>query len=265
YVRVAPGTSEQALGDVYEHAYAGATFVRLVGQALPEIKHVAHTNFCDIGWRVDPSGRAILVSVIDNLVKGAAGQAGQDSEVGPGRSEHECDARHRRADGAAVKPLVVKFGGELLEDGAHLATAVRALGRITRNGRPLVVVHGGGREIDAALTRAGIEKRQVDGLRITDQPTLDVVVAGLAGSANARVVAALNAAGIAAVGLTGADGLCGLAAVAAPHRAVDGRIVDLDRVGIPDPSADMRLLQTLTHERFVPVIACIGITRDGQL
>ncbi|HKB13275.1 MAG TPA: acetylglutamate kinase [Vicinamibacterales bacterium] len=164
-----------------------------------------------------------------------------------------------------MKPLVVKFGGELLEDGAHLATAVRALGRITRNGRPLVVVHGGGREIDAALTRAGIEKRQVDGLRITDQPTLDVVVAVLAGSVNTRVVAALNAAGIAAVGLTGADGLCGLAAVAAPHRAVDGRIVDLDRVGIPDPSADMRLLQTLTHERFVPVIACIGITRDGQL
>ena len=76
-----------------ERAYAGATFVRLVGAALPEIKHVAHTNFCDIGWRVDPSGRAILVSVIDNLLKGA---------VGPGRAEHERHARPRRADGAAV-------------------------------------------------------------------------------------------------------------------------------------------------------------------
>ena len=68
YVRVAPGTTEEALGDVLEHAYRGATFVRLVGSSLPEIKHVAHTNFCDIGWRVDPSGRAILVSVIDNLL-----------------------------------------------------------------------------------------------------------------------------------------------------------------------------------------------------
>jgi N-acetyl-gamma-glutamyl-phosphate reductase len=81
YVRVAPGTTEEALADVYEHAYKGATFVRLVGSALPEIKHVAHTNFCDIGWRVDPSGRAILVSVIDNLLKGASGQAVQNMNV----------------------------------------------------------------------------------------------------------------------------------------------------------------------------------------
>ncbi|MBZ5556637.1 MAG: N-acetyl-gamma-glutamyl-phosphate reductase [Acidobacteriia bacterium] len=81
YIRVAPGTTEEALGHVLEQAYAGATFVRLVGSALPEIKHVAHTNFCDIGWRVDPSGRAILVSVIDNLLKGASGQAVQNMNV----------------------------------------------------------------------------------------------------------------------------------------------------------------------------------------
>ena len=81
YVRVAPGTTEEALGDVYEQAYTGATFVRLVGPALPEIKHVAHTNFCDIGWRVDAGGRVILVSVIDNLLKGASGQAVQNMNV----------------------------------------------------------------------------------------------------------------------------------------------------------------------------------------
>src|SRR5262249_40369705 len=78
YVRVAAGTTEDTLADLYAHAYAGATFVRLTGPSLPEIKHVAHTNFCDIGWRVDPSGRAILVSVIDNLLKGASGQAIQN-------------------------------------------------------------------------------------------------------------------------------------------------------------------------------------------
>src|SRR5262249_46626610 len=72
YVRVPAGTSENTLADVYGNAYAGATFVRLTGDALPEIKHVAHTNFCDIGWRVDASGRAILVSVIDNLLNGAS-------------------------------------------------------------------------------------------------------------------------------------------------------------------------------------------------
>ena len=87
YVRVKPGTTEEALGDVLEQAYAGATFVRLVGASLPEIKHVAHTNFCDIGWRVDPSGRAILVSVIDNLLKGASGQAVQNMNVMLGLDE----------------------------------------------------------------------------------------------------------------------------------------------------------------------------------
>jgi N-acetyl-gamma-glutamyl-phosphate reductase len=81
YVRLAPGTPEQALAEVFERAYAGAAFIRLAGSSMPEIKHVAHTNFCDIGWRVDPSGRAILVSVIDNLLKGASGQAVQNMNV----------------------------------------------------------------------------------------------------------------------------------------------------------------------------------------
>jgi N-acetyl-gamma-glutamyl-phosphate reductase len=81
YVRVAPGTTDARLADIYERAYMSAPFVRLTGAALPEIKHVAHTNFCDIGWRVHPSGRAILVSVLDNLLKGAAGQAIQNMNV----------------------------------------------------------------------------------------------------------------------------------------------------------------------------------------
>src|SRR3954452_18507837 len=87
YVRVAPGTTEEALGDVLERAYGGSTFVRLVGASLPEIKHVADTNFCVIGWRVDPSGRVILVSVIDNLLKGASGQAVQNMNVMLGLDE----------------------------------------------------------------------------------------------------------------------------------------------------------------------------------
>ena len=81
YVRVTPGTTEASLASVYERTYGGEPFVRLVGASLPEIKHVAHTNFCDIGWRVDPSGRAVLVSVIDNLLKGASGQAVQNMNV----------------------------------------------------------------------------------------------------------------------------------------------------------------------------------------
>ena len=163
------------------------------------------------------------------------------------------------------RALVLKVGGELLEDRAHLATVVGALAGIVAGGAPVVVVHGGGKEIDAALKTAGLEKRQVDGLRITDEATLDVVVAVLAGAVNTRLVAALSTAGVAAVGLTGADAGCGLSAAAPPHQAVDGRIVDLERVGVPESGADMRLLQTLTAERFVPVVACIGLGRDGRL
>jgi len=81
YVRVTPGTTDDAIASVYTRAYADSTFIRLVGASLPEIKHVAHTNFCDIGWRVDGSGRAVLVSVIDNLIKGASGQAVQNLNV----------------------------------------------------------------------------------------------------------------------------------------------------------------------------------------
>jgi N-acetyl-gamma-glutamyl-phosphate reductase len=87
YVRVPPGTTEAALGDVYQRAYRDAPFVRVVGSALPEIRHVAHTNFCDIGWRVDLSGRAIVVSAIDNLLKGASGQAVQNMNVMLGLDE----------------------------------------------------------------------------------------------------------------------------------------------------------------------------------
>jgi N-acetyl-gamma-glutamyl-phosphate reductase len=87
YVRVPAGTTEEAIGDVFAQAYAGEPFVRLTGAALPEIKHVAHTNFCDIGWRVDASGRTIVVSAIDNLLKGASGQAVQNMNVMLGMEE----------------------------------------------------------------------------------------------------------------------------------------------------------------------------------
>src|SRR6476469_7765307 len=90
------------------------------------------------------------------------------------------------------RPLVLKFGGELLDDRARLTTVVDAVRRIVSAGTGVVIVHGGGKEIDAALTIAGIEKRQVDGLRITDEATLNVVVAVLGGTINTRFVAALN-------------------------------------------------------------------------
>jgi acetylglutamate kinase len=167
-------------------------------------------------------------------------------------------------------PLVLKFGGELLEDQSRMAAVVAAVKEIAGGAggvppAPLVVVHGGGKEIDAALKTAGLDKRQVDGLRITDEATLDIVVAVLAGAVNTRFVAALGASGVSAVGLTGADGGCGLSDIAPPHLTVDGQTVYLGRVGHPAELADMHLLEALLRDGFVPVVASIGVDRDGRL
>jgi acetylglutamate kinase len=174
-----------------------------------------------------------------------------------------------RSTAFAPRPLVLKLGGELLEDGSHLATVVQAVRTIAartlpRPPAPLVIVHGGGKEIDAQLKAAGIEKRQVDGLRVTDEATLDVVVAVL-GAINTRFVAALNAGGVDAVGLTGVDANVGLAAEAPPHVAVDGHIVNLGYVGVPVAESPTRVLETLVGDGFVPVVACISAGANGQL
>jgi N-acetyl-gamma-glutamyl-phosphate reductase len=88
YVKTAAGTTAERIDDAFAEAYAGEPFVRLTGAALPEIKHVAWTNFCDIGWRFDAATRRlVIVACLDNLVKGAAGQALQNFNVACGFNE----------------------------------------------------------------------------------------------------------------------------------------------------------------------------------
>lgn len=88
YARLKPSVDAPDVERALTAAYASSPFVRLTGSDLPEIKHVAHTNFCDIGWRVDRAGgQLVLVSCLDNLVKGAAGQAIQNFNVAFGFEE----------------------------------------------------------------------------------------------------------------------------------------------------------------------------------
>jgi N-acetyl-gamma-glutamyl-phosphate reductase len=88
YARMAGGVTTEQIVDAFTSAYGNEPFVRLTGDALPEIKHVAWTNFCDIGWRLDASsGRLVMVVCLDNLVKGAAGQALQNFNVACGFNE----------------------------------------------------------------------------------------------------------------------------------------------------------------------------------
>ena len=160
--------------------------------------------------------------------------------------------------------LVLKLGGELLErpeDLRHIAEGIASLAAQAS----LVVVHGGGREIDAALATAGIPKRQIDGLRVTDARTLEVVVAVLAGAVNTRLVAALRRAGARPVGLTGADAAVVTVRRAAPVASTAGAKVDLGLVGSPTSNGSSQLLTDLLAHGYSPVVACLGATRAGQI
>jgi acetylglutamate kinase len=157
--------------------------------------------------------------------------------------------------------VVVKLGGELLEPAARLEAVAAALERAHRAASRLAIVHGGGRAIDTALRRAGIAPRQVNGLRITDEQTLDVVVSILAGLMNTRLVAA----GVPAVGLTGADARMVPGRLALPVVDASGASVSLGRVGDPDEDTDGTLVLRLIDAGYVPVIASITADRMGGL
>lgn len=179
---------------------------------------------------------------------------------------------------------VLKLGGELIESasaregmvrtmlavvGAAPAGVVEAspsgvVGAAPAGVAGLIIVHGGGKAIDAELARRGIAPKKVDGLRVTDADTLDAVIAVLAGSANTALVASLGAAGVKAVGLTGVDAGCGRAAKVAPLQSTAGATVDLGLVGDPT-DADPALFRTLLDGGFVPVVACLGVDDQGQV
>lgn len=158
---------------------------------------------------------------------------------------------------------VLKLGGELLETPALLADAARRIVPLTGTGG-LVVVHGGGRAIDAELRARGAEPRFVDGLRVTDAAALDAAVSVLAGRNNTALVAAIGAAGGRAVGLTGADAGIGLSVPAGRFRTVRREEVDLGLVGRP-VATDMSLLIDLLRLGYVPVVSSIGVTASGAL
>ena len=115
------------------------------------------------------------------------------------------------------------------------------------------------------MAAAGIRKTQVDGIRVTDPRTLEVAVAVLAGTINTRLVAAVRGVGALAVGLTGADAAVATLRRAAPMTTVSGRRVDLGLVGTPVRGGPPRLLVDLLARGYVPIVACIGATRDGRL
>jgi acetylglutamate kinase len=150
---------------------------------------------------------------------------------------------------------VLKLGGELLEDAAAVRAAAEAIVRLASR-EPLVVVHGGGRAVDAELRLRGLTPRFADGLRVTDGPTLDTVVSVLAGRTNTALVAAIGASGGRAVGLTGADAGIGRSVQAAPLDTISGERADLGLVGEPR-GQDVALVADLLRLGYIPVVASI--------
>ena len=170
----------------------------------------------------------------------------------------------RRYNGQSV---VIKYGGHAMGDAELAAEFAADMVLIKQVGMHPVVVHGGGPQIGAMLERLAIKSDFVDGLRITDQATVEIVEMVLAGSINKAVVAAINQAGGSSVGLSGKDaGL--IQARRLTRTSVDPdsqieKVLDLGFVGEP-AHVDVAILKTLAENRVIPVVAPIGLGATGE-
>ena len=154
---------------------------------------------------------------------------------------------------------VVKLGGSLLEDKQRRTAALTAIAHQWKRGEPVVLVHGGGKHVDAKLASLGIPKRTHGGLRITDDATLDVVVSVLAGTVNKMIVSELSLMHLRAAGISGSDASTLVAGV---HEPIDG--VDLGHVGSVR-SANGLLIRAMLGHRIMPVVSSIAEGPEGRL
>ena len=159
--------------------------------------------------------------------------------------------------GTAV--ILIKLGGSLLDDAARREAALREIVARWNAGEDVVLVHGGGKHIDAALAKLGIAKKTHAGLRVTDAATLEVVVSVLAGTVNKMLVSELAKLGVRAAGLSGADGAT---LVATKHPDLDG--VDLGHVG-QVTQANVTLVKAMLTYGTLPVISSIAAGPEGTL
>ena len=154
---------------------------------------------------------------------------------------------------------VIKLGGSLLDDAARRSAALQKIVARWNRGENIILVHGGGKHIDAALATAGIPKRTHAGLRITDDATLRIVVSVLGGQVNKMLVSELTKLGVRAAGISGCDGAT---LVAEKHADIDG--VDFGHVGQVTSSNRALVTAMLTHGTM-PVVSSIAMGKDGAL
>jgi acetylglutamate kinase len=152
------------------------------------------------------------------------------------------------------KTVVIKYGGHAMEDASLAELFAQDVVLMRLVGMNPVVVHGGGPQISDLMRRLGKEPEFVDGLRVTDAETVDIVRMALVGKVNREIVASLNQHGSSAIGLSGED--AGLITVG-PRSEKLGFVGDIRRI---DPS----ILERLIREELIPVVATVGVDDAGQ-
>jgi len=161
------------------------------------------------------------------------------------------------------KTIVVKFGGNAMVDAALQTSFARDVVLLKLVGMRPVVVHGGGPQIENLLKQLGIKSQFVQGMRVTDAATMDVVEMVLGGGVNKDIVTLINQAGGKAVGLTGQDGsFIRARKMLVPVKDKPSEFVDIGQVGEIESIAP-GVIDTLEEGGFIPVVAPIGTGADG--
>jgi acetylglutamate kinase len=161
----------------------------------------------------------------------------------------------------AGKTFVIKYGGHAMVNKELASVFAQDIVLLRQVGINPIVVHGGGPQINQMLDRLQIKSHFIDGLRVTDAATMEVVEMVLAGSTNKHIVSAINAAGGKAVGLSGRDGNLLLATKQVLKK--DGQEIDLGAVGDPK-TVDPHVLKTLAQGGMIPVIAPVSAGEGGE-
>ena len=162
--------------------------------------------------------------------------------------------------------LVVKYGGHAMIDKEMQTSFANDIALLQQVGTKPVVVHGGGPQIENMLNKLNIKTNFIDGLRVTDKDTVNVVEMVLSGAINKSIVAAIMSAGAKAVGISGKDGgLIKAEKITSrrdPNSAIE-KVVDLGFVGRPT-KIDNKVLDALMHGGLIPVVAPLGLGDDRQ-
>jgi acetylglutamate kinase len=167
----------------------------------------------------------------------------------------------------AGKTILVKYGGHAMGDEAIADSFARDIVLLKQVGIDPIVVHGGGPQIGQMLQRLKIKSDFIDGLRVTDQATVEIVEMVLSGSINKQIVSAINRVGGTAIGLSGKDGdLIRARKLRRTKNDPDSnieKVLDLGFVGEPE-AINTKVLETLERSDIIPVIAPIGVGADGE-